>query len=293
VSNLNFRKKPALAVAGKMALTLPIVVGILNVPYIQAQSVAAAAPEFDVASIKPNNAVSGGGRAGPSGGSLRYMPGRVVGTVTARRIITEAYHLTDYQLSRRPGWFDNDRFDIEGRASTPVDENQLRPMLQTLLAERFKLVVHHEAKEMPVYAITIGKNGPKLGEATPGDSSPIVILSKGSDARLTKPAKEGNADYVVVARGSMQHFADMLSRTPSIDRPVLDKTGLHGTYRLFLHWGVDDDIRTAVEEQFGLKFESQKATMDTLVIDHIEKPDRTSQVPSLKGSQHSGTAGWR
>jgi uncharacterized protein (TIGR03435 family) len=76
-----------------------------------------------------------------------------------------AYHLTEYQLSGGPGWLDNDRFDIEGRAATPAGEEQLRAMLNTLLAERFKLVVRHESKEMPVYALTVGKKGSKLSEA--------------------------------------------------------------------------------------------------------------------------------
>jgi hypothetical protein len=82
-----------------------------------------------VASIKPNNLVSGGGKAGPSGGVVRFTAGKVAGTATTRTIILAAYHLTEYQLSGGPGWLDNDRFDIEGRAATPTGEEQLRAML--------------------------------------------------------------------------------------------------------------------------------------------------------------------
>jgi uncharacterized protein (TIGR03435 family) len=71
----------------------------------------------------------------------------------------------------------------------------------------------------------------------------------------------------------MQDFAHLLSGDPSVDRIILDETGLRGTYVFMLAWAADENIRTAVEDQFGLKFESQKAPVDTVVIDHIEKPD--------------------
>jgi uncharacterized protein (TIGR03435 family) len=116
-------------------------------------------PAFDAATIKPNNSADGGIGAGPIGGSLRLTPGRVVGTFTARRIILEAYHLTSPQLSGGPVWIDNDKFDIEAKAATRANRDQLRQMLQTLLSERFKLAVRHETKEMPVYVMTVGKSG--------------------------------------------------------------------------------------------------------------------------------------
>ena len=219
-----------------------------------------------MASIKPNNVVSGGGKAGPSGGVVRFTAGKVAGTATTRTIILAAYHLTDHQLSGGSGWLDNDRFDIEGRAATPIGEDQLRAMLKTLLSERFKLVVRHESKEMPVYALTVGKKGSKLSEA-----------NKESPDFQTMPVKAGDAvdagAFHLFDRGTIQHFADVLSGIPSIDRPVIDKTGLHGTYVLNLVFGADENIMTAIEDKFGLKLESQKAQMDTLVIDHIEKPD--------------------
>jgi hypothetical protein len=129
---------------------------------------------FDAASIKPNSGGGGGGRNGgiggnpprAGGGGLRFMPGRIVSApigVTARKIILDAFHLTQYQLSGGPSWLDSDRFDLEAKAEG-ANENQLRLMLQTLLAERFKLVIHREAKEMPVYHLVVGKSGAKLHE---------------------------------------------------------------------------------------------------------------------------------
>lgn len=224
---------------------------------------ATARPSFDVASIKPS-ATTIGGRQGPPGGTLRYMPGKVIGNVTARRIITEAYHLTDYQVFGGPAWIDNDRFDIEAKAATADDETQLREMLQTLLADRFKLVLRRETKEMPVYALTVGKKGSKLSEA-----------SKESPGFQTIPVKAGAGDqggYRILDRGTMQHFADTLSRVPSVDRLVLDRTGLEGTYVLNLLWEADESITTAVQDQLGLKLEPQRATADVVYVDHVEKP---------------------
>jgi|SRR5579863_554092 len=221
-------------------------------------------PSFDAASVRPNNSTpGGGGKQGPPGGVLRYTPGKVTGTATTRTIIREAYQVTDHQLSGGPGWLDNDKFDIEAKAATSADKDQLRLMLQTMLAERFKLVVRHETKEMPVYALTVGKNGPKFPDVKPDDAGFVKV-----------PANAGSTGgNGLVTRGSIQDFAFLLSGIPSIDRPVLDKTRLQGVYALLVHWDADEDFMTAVQDQLGLKFESLKAPMDTLVIDHIEKPD--------------------
>ena len=204
-------------------------------------AVAQAPPAFDVVSIKPNATPAGGREDG--GGSLRFTPGSVAGRkVSARRIILEAYHLTDRQLSGGPSWLDSDRFDIEGKAAAPADENQLRVMLQSLLAQRFKLVVRHETKEMAVYALQVAKSGPALQEIKPGEPAPSPLL---------RHKVEGTLAGSWMDRGSMQHFTDALSRNPLIDRPVLDKTGLQGSYLIFMQWGADDNFMAAVEEQFG------------------------------------------
>jgi uncharacterized protein (TIGR03435 family) len=224
-------------------------------------------PAFDAASIRPNNrSSSGAGKAGPPGGSLRYTPGRVAGTASAKRIVQDAYRLTDYQVSGGPSWFDSDRFDLEARAATPAEKDQLRLMLQTMLAERFKLVVRHQAKEMPVYILAVAKNGPKLTEATPGDMSTIRITAEQAGV------KETIAGYFST-RANMQDFAAFLSGGPLLNRPVLDKTGLQGFYLFTMAIHSDEDLLTQVQDRFGLKFESEKAPVDTLVIDHIEKPD--------------------
>lgn len=215
-------------------------------------------PSFDAAYIKPH-VNAGGGRPGDGplqgkgSGGLRFTPGRVVSApigVTARKILMEAYHLNQYQLSGGPGWLDSYWFDLEGKTENPADENQLRQMLQTLLAERLQLVAHRETKEMPVYALMVGKNGPKLHEWKPGDPTPA----------------SGNIT------GTMQHFAEVLSNAPDVGRPVLDKTGMQGVYGFFVQWPADGEFLPAMQEQLGLKLESQKGPVDILIIDHLEKP---------------------
>jgi len=221
---------------------------------------------FDAASIKPYNNSGGGGRNGGTGGAppaaigggaLRFTPGRVASSprgVTARKMILEAYHLTQYQLSGGPGWLDSEWFSVEAKAEA-ANENQLRQMLQTLLAERFKLVVHRESKEKPVYALVVGKNGTKLREWKEGDPMPEF----------------GGANNFR-DRGTMQHFADFLSNAPGVARPVLDKTSLQGVYVFYVEWAADEDFLPAMQAQLGLKLEPQKAPIDIFVIDHVEKP---------------------
>lgn len=140
-----------------------------------------------------------------------------------------------------------------------ANENQLRQMLQTLLAERFKLVVHREAREMAVYALLVGKNGTKLREWKEGD--PMPEFGSGGHPNNFRD------------RGTMQRLADVLSSGPAVGRPVLDKTGLKGVYVFYVEWDDGEDFLPALQQQLGLKLEPQKAPVDNLVINHIEKPD--------------------
>jgi uncharacterized protein (TIGR03435 family) len=230
---------------------------------------------FDAASIKPHSetqesrinseegiiASKDGGVSALKAGGLLYFGPETVGStqmgVTARKLILEAYRLTPYQLSGGPDWLDSDAFDLAAKAEAS-NEHQLRQMLQTLLAERFKLVVHHESKEMPVYVLMAGKSGAKLPEWKQGN--PVAM-----------PASSYRYGYR--GAGTMQQFADYLSNNaPAVGRPVLDKTGIQGGYVFTFGWDAAEDFIPAMEQQLGLKLESQKAALDAFVIDHIEKP---------------------
>ena len=168
-------------------------------------------------------------------------------------------------------------------------------MMQMLLADRFKLKVHQETKELAIYALIVAKNGPKLHEAKPGDTYPNGL--KGPDARsgagMMFGGREGLTAQGVPIANLVRHLSLQLGRT------VIDKTGLAGKYDFTLKW-TPDEIRssmfkgpesgppgpastafsdssgpslfTALEEQLGLKLESQKGPVEIVVIDHVERP---------------------
>jgi len=235
-------------------------------------SLAAAAqqPAFEVASIRPSNY---------QGGPLRVTAaveanGINFSNVTPRQCIQRAYGVKSYQLIG-PEWINSERYMIAAKAADAVPQDKILLMLQTLLADRFKLAFHRETNEMPIYALVVSKGGPKLQEAKDEGATQIG----------------GDAGEIVFKRASMQQLAGALTR--SVDRPVIDATGLRGLYNFRLAWV--DDIRsnpnassagvvgardpadapsvfTALQERLGLRLESRKAPVDVLLIDHIEKP---------------------
>jgi bla regulator protein blaR1 len=188
-------------------------------------------------------------------------------------LIMDAYQLNEsIQISGGPSWMSSDsvRFDITAIAPSegkPTGEN-VRLMLQTLLADRFQLKVHRDTQERPVYALVVAKNGPKLKESAPDEQSSIT-------------ASGNRTAQITMANVSTDQLAIQLS--DGLDRPVVDKTGLKGHYDVKLNWipefagppppGSDGvNLFTAVQEQLGLKLEPQKAAIEILVIDHVEKP---------------------
>jgi uncharacterized protein (TIGR03435 family) len=231
---------------------------------------------FGAAAIKPSS--SGGGRADIGGGSLRYTQGTVTGrSVTARRIILDAYQTTAFQLSGGPDWLDSQRFALEGKAESAANENELKRMLRTLLSERFNLVMHHEKKEMQVYLMTVAKGGVKAPEVKPDVG----------DTPSTGPA-DGHAKHMITT-SDLDQFAELISIFPMTGMPVVNKTGLSGRYRLFLGWDEDDDFLPALQREFGLKLEKQRALMDVFVIDRVEKPSDNFEPPLAKqeGALHT------
>lgn len=220
---------------------------------------------FDVASIKSNP-----DRSDPT---MVVNPGGLIYTrVSLEDCLVEAYGIKPYQISG-PDWVGRDHFDISAKAEGSHSKEELMKMLQTLMAERFKLASHREQKELPVFALVVGKSGTKL-RATDDEG----LFSMG-------PASGG----IGFQRISMSDFAGrFLSSIPMIGRPVLDKTALPGRYNFTLQLSPSANAspgaikRAAVEEgfslfsyaldQLGLRLESQKAVIDYFVIDHVEKP---------------------
>jgi uncharacterized protein (TIGR03435 family) len=240
-------------------------------PCILAAALAFAAlgQEFEAVSVKPNNSGSGSSHSSSDQGMLRAT------NLSLRNLIVTAYGMKDYQVEG-PDWLSSERFDVTAKfpEALPKDREKYNAaftvMMQKMLADRFKLVAHREQKTFSVYGLVVGKTGIKFKEVpNNGDSR--------SDSHNTH--YEGRTV-------SMAKLAEFLSR--NTDLPVLDMTGLKGSYDLTLDWspeprqsgdGKDDApviadrpaLPEALQEQLGLKLESRKAPIEILVVDHAEK----------------------
>jgi uncharacterized protein (TIGR03435 family) len=224
---------------------------------------------FDAASIKrhqdnlvsnPNITSKNGGAAPlPQVGSLLFRQGTVISGrrgITVRGMILEAYLLSSPQLSGGTGWLSSDSFDVEAKAEN-ANEAQLRAMLQTFLAERLRLVAHWRKQSLAIYTIELPRDGTRLHEWKVGDRVPMPTKSHAMNFR---------------SAGTLQDLAKSLSSDPRIGRPVLDMTGLRGSYIYSFGWDTDDEFLSALQAQLGLRLRADKASMDILVIDRIDKP---------------------
>jgi bla regulator protein BlaR1 len=238
-------------------------------------------PSFEVASVKPAD-------TNDQLFFIGFQPGgRFTANANLKMVIGAAYDVRNHQISGGPSWIESAKFEIEAKAENGADfapgpngAGQERLMLQSLLEERFKLALHRETKEEPVYELTVGKGGPKLKEvADPGKGGPQGMgMGRG---KLT-----GTAAPIAI-------LVNVLSQ--QLGRSVIDKTGLGGRYDFTLTYTPDasqaaafgppgpnappppdpngPSIFTAIQEQLGLRLESAKGPVDVLVIDHAEKPD--------------------
>jgi uncharacterized protein (TIGR03435 family) len=232
-------------------------------------------PSFDVATIKPNNPDVPGNWFRVQGRNFS------VHNISLAGMMKFAYGIHGKQIVNGPDWMDQNTYDIaavpdgEGQPS----DKQWKGMLQKLLADRYKLKFHHEQRELAVFALTVGKDGPKnLAENTSGGSLPGLFF-RGTPGGIMLPANNA----------TMKDFTGLLQEVV-LDKPVVDQTGLKGRYDFTLKWAPDESqfggrnqppadipeappsLFTAVQEQIGLKIESTKATVDVLVIDHVEQP---------------------
>lgn len=257
----------------RTALCVSLTVLTASQAFGQSAPAAPAAPAFDVASVR----VSQIGKAGGQGSrrqSIQFSPDSVtMRNVSFRSCIQWAYHVMDYQITG-PDWLAGERYDIAAKSADAVPEDQLRRMLQTLLAERFKLALHRQTKDLPAYVLLVAKGGPKFKESeTEGEPS--------VDPQLNRMA-------VVIQRTPLSQLVDVLSNI--LRAPVLDETGLKGKYDVTLDVAqylpeigegrggggrapIDPIpiIMTGLQEELGLKLESRKMPLDLLIVDHAEK----------------------
>ncbi len=206
----------------------------------------------------------------------------VVTNHTLLNIIRQVYRLQRYQVVGGADWVDKEHWDILAKAAGDVPFDQLRRMMQTLLADRFRLLAHRETREMPVYALVLTRPDRRLGpqvRASVVDCEAIAAAAKSGGG--TPPPAPGAGPRCGIninnnqLRMSAQRMTD-LARNLSImtDRFVVDRTGLDGIFDLELQWNDVDgpSLATAVQEQLGLKLDAQRGLVDVLVIDSAQRP---------------------
>jgi uncharacterized protein (TIGR03435 family) len=222
-------------------------------------------PAFEVASVRLADAAGG-----PAGPPVQTSPDSLtLRNFSLRNCIQLAYEMPPTKVTG-PDWLNDVRLDIVAKTSGPVDEKQLHMMLRTLLAERLGLKAHVESKEIPVYALTLAKSGPKFPEST-SEGPPVFGRDKSGPN---------------MQRVSMADLALALSQ--GFGRPFIDATGLKGRYDIRINMapymaaaaanGAQssqmDEIGiliTALQETLGLKVESRKDTVDIVIVDHVER----------------------
>lgn len=230
--------------------------------------------KFEVASVKRSTSSSTDGR-------INFTPGRMTAeNMPLRFIITYAYNIRDYQLLGAPGWVESERYEISAKADGRPEPDQLRPMLQALLEERFRLKVHRSVEERSAYLMLPAKGGLKLPESR----ADCAALADERPAKGKSSFQCGSwfasDDQFTGMKISMAQFGEWLAG--QVEGPVVDRTGYTGTFDIRLKWSRDDQpdspgaapaIYTVVLEQMGVKIESGKGPVEMLTVDHVERPD--------------------
>jgi uncharacterized protein (TIGR03435 family) len=234
---------------------------------VRSQTPTTPKPAFEVASIKPSNAPPG------TASGLSTTKGRIAGrNVTLKRSVRGAYDIPETLIFGGPKWIDQDRYDIDATTTGPAGDHDMMVMLQSLLADRFHLVLHREQRQISGYTLVLAKGGIKAKAAT-------------KDAT----AKTSRSRGIIEAQAStMANLAQKLSE--ALATPVTDATKLEALrFNFTLKWNPDEaktvipvssgkavdevpSIFSALQEQLGLKLESSKAMVDVIVVDSAEKP---------------------
>jgi len=344
--NLNLRKKVGLILAGILAVAIPIILGITHAPELRAQ--AQSVPKFEVASVRPSPPLQLP-LVAPVRAGMSMDGGHVdIRLMSLRDLIIVAYRIKPYQLPGTPDWMTTEVFDImatipQGVYKVPekqcgevspcnVSASTVPEMLQALLVERFGLKIRRENKEIPVYALTLAKGGPKLKEVPPDDPEAERVFPKPPEGGIVAgvggmtdpltvriaPAggrgdgspvfdRRGNPTagslHVEIPKATMARLARVL--TSMVDRPIVDRTGLTGTYEIGFDIPSQDVTRAIMMpmpgkipraapppeagasgvmasdptggsifqsvQSLGLRLKKDKAAIETIVIEHIEK----------------------
>jgi uncharacterized protein (TIGR03435 family) len=278
-----------------------VVVGAVNAPRAEGPVTGAKPPAFEVASIKPNRSLDGGGTAGfQPGGRFRSI------NIPVQGLIATAFGtdrpLLPVQIVGGPDWIATDRFDITAKMGSDASQDmkelyrQMPVLLRTLLEDRFKLKAHSETRQLPICTLVLDRKDGRLGPQL--RRSVVDCLARSKAARAGTPVPSPPRDRPACG---MRFGAGMFSASGftlvnlagtlsgNVGRVVLDRTGLTGDFDVELQWTPDrvplsgdasnpapspdgPSIFTALQEQLGLKLESTKGPVDVLVIDHVEQP---------------------
>jgi uncharacterized protein (TIGR03435 family) len=223
---------------------------------------------FDAASVKPASIPVGG--EGRNRSRIQYTPTSLTMlNVDVVSSVQWAYGVEYFQVSAPH--IMTDAYDILAKTASPVPVSQLKLMLQELLAKRFKLGLHRETKDLPVYELIVAKGGSKLPPANDAASRPAIHAAE------SLPRIQGDA--FVFQDASMSEFAAMLMQLRSVDLPVLDRTGIQGTFDIVLksapavnREGDSAALFALIQDQLGLKLSAARAPIERIAIDHAEPP---------------------
>jgi uncharacterized protein (TIGR03435 family) len=262
-------------ILGKKTILVSIVVGIgigCSPTLLLAQPTG-----FEVAAVKLNKQGARGSALPPP------KDGRFNATnVSLKDLVLYAYHILDFQLSGIQSWMDSDHYDVIAKATSPnVNEDQVRVMVQVLLADRFSLKVHQEQKQLPVYAMIIGKDGLKMAHSTEDCLVPGTREMPCGGFRISQRRNLAGRNVPI---GELMDILGFLT-----GRHIVNKTGLTGNFDIQLQWSPDETLAlgpeaaapadepngaslfTALQQQLGLKLEPQKGLVPIFVIDHAAR----------------------
>jgi uncharacterized protein (TIGR03435 family) len=254
-----------------LAVALTLTIAIL--PQIGGQSAGALSkPAFDVVSVKPNHS----GAYWFTVNSLKDKVGRFSATnIRLKDLVTVAYGQDEASILGGPAWIQSERYDVEAKVDGQPIGQELLLMLQSLLAERFQLRIHREAREVSQYSLVVERNGPKFGSqfarVENRHCEPDAAPTTGCRGLRFSPSSI-TAESVTLAE-----LARAL--TTIVGNIVVDQTGLDGRYDFNLEWprskdidSLGDSVRAALGDQLGLRLEARKGPIEMLVIDGAQKP---------------------
>jgi uncharacterized protein (TIGR03435 family) len=226
-----------------------------------------AAPDWEVATVKPSDPDDTRGQHIDLQGSHVLLL-----DTTVEQFLLLGYGIQQSQLAGEPEWVKTTRWDVDGVPTVQGQPNlaQVQMLIRNILTERFGLQFHHEQREMPVFAMTVAKGGPKM-----------VANTSDPNGLLDQQGGTSNGRHVEALKNtSMAELAFILQF--HVDRPVVDQTGLKGRYDLNVQWTVDDaqtdapdappGLAAAMQEQVGLRLDRVKGPADVLVLDKVDKP---------------------